>query len=189
MKHIYSIASGLGVNFALIFKSYYINLRPKTNNTNTPVEREFIVMPFCCKFIEIDWTCIPFLGIVVMKLYCHLKLYYKYISPIGRKLFNYGSFLKDLDIIKIRDIVNAECSCFTSPFCILLMATLLQVILTSFLTWWHREPSYMAPGNIELILNEYVENFVTKMSRKYKDTTNCYKEWSAKVKEIISKSP
>ena len=201
LKHIYKIASGLGDHFALIFKSYYINLTPKTNNTH--VEREFIVMPFCCKFIDrLDMhsifrdSSLEALLPSAMKDFLPLKLYYKYISPIGRKLFNYGSFLKDLNITKIQDIVNAECSCSTSPFLYPphghIITGDLNIIpnkhLRDLMAYGakYREPSYMAPGNIKLSLNEYVDSFVTKMSRKYKDTMNCYKEWSAKVKEIIS---
>ena len=52
LKHIYIIASGLGDHFALIFKSYYVNLTSRADKIKTPVEREFIVLPFCCKFID-----------------------------------------------------------------------------------------------------------------------------------------
>lgn len=204
LKHINIIASGLGDHFALIFKSYYVNITSRADKTKTPVEREFIVLPFCCKFIDrLDLRSIfrdsslEALLPSAMKDFLPLKVFYKYNSPIGRKLFNYGSFLKNLNTSQIQEIVKGDCSCTTSPFLYPphghIITGDLNIIpdkhLRDLMAYGakYREPSYVAPGNIKLTLSEYVDSFVTKMSRKYKGNTDSYKEWSAKVKKIISK--
>ena len=46
-----------------------------------------------------------------------LKIFYSYDPPLSRKIFNYSSFLKVLDIDSLKEIVHKDCSCKTSPFC------------------------------------------------------------------------
>ena len=46
-----------------------------------------------------------------------LKIFYSYDPPLSRKIFNYSSFLKVLDIDSLKKIVHKDCSCKTSPFC------------------------------------------------------------------------
>ena len=113
LKQLNTIASGVGDHFSLIYKSYYVNLTSRADIAKTPIEREFIVMPFCCKFIDrlgfqsiFRDSSVESLLRPSLKDFLPLKVYYKYNNPIGRKLFNYGSFLKDLNTSQIQEILK-----------------------------------------------------------------------------------
>ena len=148
-------------------------------------------MPFCCKFIDrLDFqsifrdSSVESLLPPTLKDFLPLKVYYKYNNPIGRKLFNYGSFLKDLNTSQIQEILKGDCSCSTSPYLYAphghIITGDLNIIpdkrLRDLMAFGakYREPSYMAPGNIKLRLSEYVDSFITKISKKYKESTNSF---------------
>ena len=204
MKQLNTVASEVEDHFALIYKSYYVNLTTRADKARTTTEREFIVVPFWCKFIDrLDLhsifrdSSVEALLPPALKDFLPLKLYYKYNSPIGRKLFNYGSFLKDLNTSQMQEIIKGDCYCSTSPYLYPphghVITGDLNIIpdkrLRDLMAFGakYREPSYMAPGNIKLRLREYVDSFVSKISKKYKESNNTFKEWSARVKNIISK--
>ena len=109
--------------FSPILQSFYHNLYERNNPNSEYKEREYIVLPFNCKFIDVlkldsilrDSTITALLP-DTFKERLPLRIFYKYNVPIGRKLLNYNTFLKDLTTTDILDILSKDCSCSSSNY-------------------------------------------------------------------------
>ena len=127
--------------------------------------------------------------------FCPLKVYYKYDLPLGRRICNYSSFLKNLDSPQIRSILDSSCSCTSSPFLYeprghVLTGNLDIVtddslrLLMSYGTKY-REPVYMSASDLSDSLSLDIENFIKNKSRKYRLQNNSFEDWKNSVKRII----
>ena len=45
-----------------------------------------------------------------------LEVYFTFTKTLGQSLFNYGKFLKTLCIDIVKDILETDCACSSSPF-------------------------------------------------------------------------
>ena len=128
-----------------------------------------------------------------------LKIFYSYDPPLSRKIFNYSSFLKVLDIDSLKDIVHKDCSCKTSPFCysphnhiltgdlsIIINPKLRALSLMQYGTKY-REAFYQSSDNITTSFNTSVDNFVNKICKKYYIKNELLKEWIYNVQRIFAK--
>ena len=126
-----------------------------------------------------------------------LKIFYSYDPPLSRKIFNYSSFLKVLDIDSLKEIVHKDCSCKTSPFCYLphnhILTGNLSIItnprLRALMQYGtkYREAFYQSSDNIITSFNASVDNFVNKICKKYCMKNEQLKEWIDNVKRIFAK--
>ena len=106
-----------------------------------------------------------------------LKIFYSYDPPLSRKIFNYSSFLKVLDIDSLKEIVHKACSCKTSPFCnsphnhILTgdLSIITNPKLRALMQYGtkYREAFYQSSDSIITSFNASVDNFVNKICKKY----------------------
>ena len=124
-----------------------------------------------------------------------LKIFYKYNVPIGRKLFNYNTFLKSLDKVKINEIINSDCHCQDSSF---IYAPLNHVVsgdlsivqnvdLQTMMRCGvkYREPVFVEPLNLKQVLFDHLDNFVQQKCNKYNLDIELMNFWLSKVKEIL----
>ena len=115
------IASGLIYN---VCSSFCSTFSPKYHqNKSESSNREFIIVPFNCKFIDnlnlksifSDTSVIDLLPILIQS-FTPLQIYYEYNDPISLSICNYASFLKKLYISDIKSILDSPCDCHSSPF-------------------------------------------------------------------------
>ena len=126
-----------------------------------------------------------------------LKIFYSYDPPLSRKIFNYSSFLKVLDIDSLKEIVHIACSCKTSPFCYSphnhILTGDLSIItnpkLRALMQYGtkYREAFYQSSDNIMTSFNASIDNFVNKICKKYYIKNEQIKEWIYNVKRIFAK--
>ena len=182
----------------------YINNKFKPNNIQDKTkERENIILPFNCKFIDklsfdsiIKDTSIQALLPIPIKDKQPLIIYYKYNSNIGKKLLNYNSFLKDLNNSTIKDIINNNCECATSPykdaFHQHIVTGDLEIIANEDLKnimclgTKYREPNYLKPEEIKNTINKYIDTFIETKSRIYKIDIKDFANWKNKITGIVS---
>ena len=126
------------------------------------------------------------------------KIFCSYDPPLSRKIFNYSSFLKVLDIDSLKEIVHKDCSCKTSPSCYSphnhILTGDLSIItnpkLRALIQYGtkYREAFYQSSDNIITSFNASVDNFVNKICKKYYIKKEQLKEWIYNVKRIFAKS-
>ena len=195
-----SCGKELGLFFN-VFKSYVHTFTPgKTKLTKKDTDN--ILFQFSSKALDmlemnsvIKDTRIQSLLPDIIKPFCPLKVYYKYDIPIGRRIFNYNSFLKNLDNMQIINIINKDCSCSHSPYIYEphrhVITGNLDIIpdenlrlLLSYGTKF-REPTYLLPDDLFTSLSNDIEEFIIKKSRKYKLQTHKFEEWKNEVKRVL----
>jgi hypothetical protein len=115
-----------GTFFDKIIQSFLYNKnnslddqKPQTLNEN----RETIMIPFVSKALDHFKLKSIFLDTRIQKLLPQevhknlpLSVRFSYNLPMGRKIFNYNSFLNKLDNQQIHDILNSDCECQNSEF-------------------------------------------------------------------------
>ena len=172
------------------------------SSINSNSESEYIVFPFSSKAIDslninsiIKDTKIASLLPDSLKPFCPLKVYYSYDLPVGRKLFNYGRFLKELDQDIIKSILGSDCSCEGSSFAyephkhIITgdLSFITNVTLRNVMKYGtkFREPVYQCKTELLENLNSAVDDFVKKIIKRYKVTVDELKEWKENVKKVL----
>ena len=130
-----------------------------------------------------------------IKPFCPLTLYYKYDIPMGRRIFNYSSFLKNLDNTQIRTILDNDCSCSHSPYIYephghiitgnldIIPDNTLRLLL-SYGTKF-REPVYLSSSDLFNSLSNDIEEFINKKGRKYRLRNEEFEEWKNEVKRVL----
>ena len=115
--------SGLIYN---VCSSFCSTFSPKYHqNKSESSNREFIIIPFNCKFIDnlnlksifSDNSVINLLPKLIQS-FAPLQIFYQYNDPISLPICNYASFLKNLSISDIKSILESPCDCELSllPF-------------------------------------------------------------------------
>ena len=193
--------SGLIYN---ICSSYCSTFFPKYNkNDIPPKEREHIILPFSCKFIDkLNFKSIVYdtstLKLLPQKLqqYTPLRVFYKYNNPIRLKICNYGAFLKNLSMSDVENVLNNPCSCSTSPFLYTPLGHVvtgnLEIVENSKLRkvlsfgCKYRIPVNLPSSEIKKSLTESLDYFINSKSKKYKLNNDDFKTWKDRVSEIIT---
>ncbi len=195
----------LKVNSTLynIICSFYNNRFPVRQGTPTNHDREFITVPFNCKFIDKLSLNSVFRDSSIESLLPEqftnkipLMVYYKYNTTVGRKLLNYNHFLKNLTKEQIKHIIGNECACSSSPFNYehhnhiitgnLDIITNFELRKIMLLGAKYREPTYLRPETIKTSLFQYIDNFVKIKSQKHGIDTKEFENWTNRVKEVIT---
>jgi hypothetical protein len=166
------------------------------------IDRESIVLPFNCKFIDklnlksiIMDTSVEKLLPKTLQLLTPLKIFYKYEDPLSLSLFNYGSFLKRLDISSIKNIMESPCNCESSPF----KYEPLGHVVTGNLDFITNQSlrnimsygcKYRIPINLpssEIIntLTHYMSEFIKKKGRKHNIGASEFYNWRCRTLDII----
>ena len=86
-------------------------------------KRETILIPFTSKAIDTLKLKSVFLDKKIQNLlpekivdFLPLSVRFSFDVPLGRKISNYGSFLKNLDSEALKNLVNKNCNCNDSHF-------------------------------------------------------------------------
>lgn len=127
---------------------------------------------------------------------CPLKIYYRYDLPIGRKICNYNSFLKNLDSEQIRFILDSSCDCANSQFLYPphghVLTGNLDIVgddslkqLMSYGTKF-REPVHLSVSELSSSLTIDINNFIRYKSRKYRLQNSSFEEWKNNIMRIIN---
>ena len=105
------------------FLHYKNNSLKDPNQQTTCENREIITIPFVSKALDNMKLKSIFLDTRIQKLLPQevhknlpLSVRFSYNLPMGRKIFNYNSFLNKLDNQQIHDILNSDCECQNSEF-------------------------------------------------------------------------
>ena len=203
LKMMYTLSesrSGLVFN---IIKSFYKTFHDKSEIKKAK-NRESIVLPFNCKFIDklnlksiIMDTSVEKLLPKTMQLLTPLKIFYKYEDPISLSLFNYGTFLKHLDISSIKKIMESPCNCESSPFKYeplghVITGNLEFITNPSLRNIMSYGCKYRIPINISSTaiinsLTHYISEFIKKKSQKHALKTSNFNDWQCRVLDIIQK--
>ena len=172
------------------------------NNSKPKSISEFIVFPFSSKVVDLlninsiikDTKIASHLPDSI-KPFCPLKVYFSYDLPMGRKLFNYNRFLKELDKDLMANILESDCSCerssyiyephghiITGDLSFITNNTLRDVMQfgTKF-----REPVYQSQDELYNILITAIDDFITKIIKKYKVNADEMHEWKNNVKRVL----
>ena len=191
----------------LVFAPILISLFHNTYERGRPSEivkqRESIVIPFNCKFIDtlsinsiLRDKKVSSLLPESVKTRLPLRIFYKYNMPIGRKLLNYNTFLRNLNKDEIKEIISKDCACSSSVY----NYNALDHIVTGDLGIINneklrnlmsygakfREPISMAHNDIKDSLHNYIDHFIQLKACKYQIEVDCFGEWGDKIKGIIS---
>lgn len=186
-----------------ILQSFFHNLYGPKGTVNKVIEKECIIIPFNCKFIDtlsvnsiLRDSNVASLLPEPFKDKLPLKVFYKYNAPISRRLLNYNAFLKELTTDEIKDIISKECSCSSSDYIYAphnhIVTGNLNVISNSRLRILmsfgakYREPIAMEPADIKSTIYSYIDRFILSKANKYRINADCFKLWEKKVKDIIS---
>lgn len=183
----------------------YLNNRQKINEiAKKAEEREHIILSFNCKFIDklcfnsiLRDTSIESLLPKPIADKLPLKIYYKYNKPIGKELLNYNSFLNNLKNYDIKEIVDSDCECSTSPY----KDEFHQHVITGNLNIVsnvelkdimslgvkYREPNFLKPNIIRNSINKNINNFIESKSKKYNIKIKDFDQWRNRITDIINK--
>ena len=196
--------SSCNSHFSYVLSSFYHN-RYKTNSSIENIDnREHIIIPFISKAVDLlsinsilrDKKLISLLPQVLQKK-LPLRIFYKYNIPIGRKLFNYNTFLKSLTKDKITEILNNDCSCQNSDYIYpphnhiitgnldLIANPKLQSLMRYGVKF--REPVNVDHLTVNNSIFEYLDYFVQQKSLRYNIDVKSFDAWLLQVKEIVSK--
>ena len=190
------------LTFSSILQSYFHNTFG-SKTISKVVEREFIIIPFNCKFIDTlsiesiirDNLVSSFLPALI-RTKLPLKVFYRYNPPISRKLLNYSTFLKNLSKDEICNILKQDCSCSSSEYTcnhykhiitgnLDFISNVKLRNLMSFGTKY-REPVAKTPNDIRDTMFEHVDKFIQSKAKKYNINSEHFADWENKVKDIIS---
>ena len=193
--------SGLIYN---VCSSFCSTFSPKYNQKRSESsKREFIVIPFSCKFIDklnlksifSDTSVIELLPKLIQS-FTPLQIFYQYNDPISLPICNYASFLKKLSISDIKSILESPCDCNLSPFNYSphghIVTGNLEIVdnveLREVLSYGckYRVPTYKSPEEIYVSVAEAVDKFVKSKSREYCQKEDKFGDWKDKVLSIIS---
>ena len=186
-----------------IIRSFYNNRYIVRQISTNKLEREFITVPFNCKFVDKLSLNSIFRDSSIETLLpakfadkLPLMIYYKYNTTIGRKLLNYNNFLKSLTKEQIIQIIENECACLSSPFNYIphnhIITGDLNIIpnlrLRNIMSLGtkYREPTYLQPETIKTSLFEYIDNFVKFKSISHGIEAKEFEKWKIRVKEVIT---
>lgn len=190
---IYNVCS----SFCSTFSPKYHQSKSESSN------REFIVVPFNCKFIDnlnlksifSDTSVIDLLPILIQS-FTPLQIYYEYNDPISLSICNYASFLKKLSISDIKSILDSPCDCHSSPFNYPphghVVTGNLDIVdnveLREVLSYGckYRIPTFKSPDEIYMSVTEAVDKFIKSKSRKYCQKEVKFSDWKEKVLSIVS---
>ena len=108
---------------SFLIKAFCTRVPVKKTTPKVDRIREFLVCDFFSKQVyRLRLHCI-FWDISVESLLqdkvrerTPLKVYFTFTKTIGQSLFNYGKFLKTLRIDIVKDILETDCACSSSPF-------------------------------------------------------------------------
>ena len=185
-----------------ILQSFLFNTFCSNTTIVKKAKREHIIFPFASKFIDqlhlnsiIHDTSIMSLLPKELNDKLPLRIFYKFNTPIGRKILNYSTFLKQLTKDDISSILSEDCACSSSPYNYTPHAHIitgdLNIVtntklrrLMSFGAKF-REPVNMEPSKLKDILFSYVESFVSQKSAKYHLGPEFFKAWENRVKTVI----
>lgn len=194
--------SGLIYNVCSSFCSTF-STKLQEKNPSKLSKREFIVIPFICKFIDnlslksifSDTSIIDLLPKLI-KAFTPLQIFYKYNDPISLPVCNYASFLKNLTISDIKSILESPCECHTSPYIYSphghIVTGNLDIVdnaeLRQILSYGckYRVPTSKSKEEIYLSIAEAINNFIKSKSKKYSQKENAFDVWKEKVLSIIS---
>lgn len=189
--------------FAPILLSLFHNTYERGRPSEIVKQRECIVIPFNCKFIDtlsinsiLRDKKVSSLLPESVKTRLPLRIFYKYNTPIGRKLLNYNTFLRNLNKDEIKEIISKDCACSSSVY----NYNALDHIVTGDLGIINneklrnlmsygakfREPISMPHNDIKDSLHNYIDHFIQSKARKYQIEVDCFGEWGDKIKGIIS---
>ena len=203
-KQLLQIYNSCGKELGLFFnvlRSYVHTFVPEKSQLPKK-ETENILFQFSSKALDlveinsvIKDTRIQSLLPDIIQPFCPLKVYYRYDIPIGRRILNYSSFLKKLDNIQIKAIMNKDCNCSHSPYIYEphghVITGNLDIIpddnlrlLLSYGTKF-REPRYLSPLDLLSSLSNDIEEFIKKRSSKYKLQNTEFEEWRNEVKRVL----
>ena len=186
-----------------IMRSFYNNRFKVGKETPNKQERELIVLPFNCKFIDrlqlnsiLRDSSIESLLPATFLNRLPLMIHFKYNNSIGRKLLNYNQFLKSLNKEQIKCIMEEDCECSSSPFNYqphshiitgdLNIIPNLELRNIMSLGTKYREPTYLQPDSIKTSLFKYIDLFVEIKSKNHGIEAIEFENWKVKVKKIIS---
>ena len=195
-----SVADNLSIK--PILQSFLYNTFRSDTPTVKEVKREHIIFPFTSKFIDqlhlnsiLRDTSITSLLPKEFNDKLPLRIFYKFNIPIGRKVLNYNTFLKQLSKDDINSILSKKCTCSSSPYNYLPHAHVitgnLNIVTNSKLRKLmsfgakFREPVCTEPSKLKEILFAHVESFVSQKSTKYHLQADSFLAWKHKVKRII----
>ena len=190
----------IGITFNVI-KSFCKTLII-SKNSNSKDNSECIIFPFSSKVVDllninsiIKDTKITNLLPDSLKQFCPLRVFFSYDLPMGRKLFNYNHFLRELDKELMTSILGNDCSCEGSSY----IYEPHEHIITgdlSFITnnilrdvmqfgTKFREPVYQSPDELYNILISALDDFVNKIIKRYKVSADEMQEWKNNVKKVL----
>lgn len=194
-------SSGVGNVYNLIASFAHAIFPHKTVQPRTQ-KPECIIFPYSSKAIDalklnsvIKDTRIQ--GLLPPKIlpFCPLNVFYTFDIPLGRRISNYNTFLKELETADIRNILDNDCSCQSSPFLYEprghVITGDLQIASNSILRTYmsygmkYREPMYQEAPNLLESLYKSIDDFVEKKSKKYKTQAIHFETWKKEVKKIL----
>ena len=198
---LYSISQ---TKFELIYNvcsSFCIDSSNKFEQEERP--RENITFTFNCKFIDklklksiVRDTTINNLLPENIKDLAPLKIFYKYNTPLSLNILNYSSFLKNLTIEEIREILDNRCNCANSQYKYEPLEHIitgdLNIIenaeLRSIMSYGckYREPINIAYDEIKLSLVQDLDSFINAKSRKYAVSVQDFADWKRRMLEILN---
>ena len=169
---------------------------------NKVVDEENIVIPFVSKVVDkinissiIKDSRIKGLLPNVIKDK-NFKIFHKYSKTTGSSIFNYNSFLKDLDEEKLKHCFESSCDCeesefnnrdfghvYTGDLNIVNNDRLRELMKygTKF-----REPVDVKIGKVRHEIIQSLEKFTEILSKKYRIPLREFKEWIDKVIQVLN---
>lgn len=190
------------LHFSPILQSFFHNMYERDKPSSEHKEREYIVLPFNCKFIDslkpdsiLRDSAITTLLPNTFKERLPLRIFYKYNVTIGRKLLNYNTFLKHLTNNDILDILSKDCSCSSSDYSYAphghVVTGDMNIIANDklrnimFFGAKFREALSLTPDNIKVTLYSYIDQFIQLKANKYRLDPKSLEPWGRKVKSVI----
>ena len=210
----------------VLLKSFPLKILRKLVNLNdSKGERAcFIIDAFCSrmfnsvdkKMVDSENMVIPFVSKIVEKLDIssiikdtkikellpnvvkdkNIKIFHKYTKTTGSSIFNYNTFLKDLDAEKLKQCFESNCECGESAFINRDFGHVytgdLNIVdndrLRELMKYGtkYREPIDVKIGKVKHEIIKSIEKFIEVIGRKYRIAHAEFKVWFDKVIQILN---
>ena len=124
-----------------------------------------------------------------------MKIFYKYNAPVCLSILNYSTVLKNLTIEEVKNVLENDCNCNSSPFNYVPLQHVitgnLQIVdnieLREIMTYGckYREPVKLPYHEIKQSLVDSVDNFVSSKSKKYSLRESAFGDWKQRMLEVL----
>ena len=176
---------------------------PNVNANNSKQDREVLLIPFISKAIDSLKLKSLFLdrkiqNLLPKKVHDHLplSLRYSFDIPIGRKICNYSTILKDLNQQKLKEYIANDCECcpedehFYEPHGHIISGDLSLVenpLLRDLMLngTKYREPRFVSLADLKTSIMSSVEYFINKLCSKFNLSLNEFNVWRTKIQTVL----